>query len=159
MKRVLTLTVAVLGAVIGFAPRLALAAKDDCFLKGAMFSNGAQSCQQGAVFRCKDGDWKSQGTTCSDPAPAASRNCDLTGISYPTGAASCQNGTQYRCEDGAWRSLATTCPGDVAIRVVPGAKTCMYEEATVASNSTICKSGSTFLCSDGAWTDLGTQCR
>lgn len=76
-----------------------------------------------------------------------------------TGAASCQNGTQYRCEDGAWRSLGTACPGDVAIQVIPGAKTCMYEEATVASNSTICKSGTTFLCSDGAWTNLGTQCR
>lgn len=153
--------VAVLAAVIGFAPRIASAGTDDCFYKGTMFSNGGQSCQSGALFRCKDGDWKSQGTACTEPTPAPTQagGCELAGVAYATGAASCQNGTQYRCEDGGWRSLGTVCPGDVAVHVVPGAKTCMYEQATVASNSTICKSGSTFQCNDGEWTNLGTQCR
>src|SRR5262245_22546423 len=163
MKRTLTPAVAVLAAmtIAGFAPRIAAAASDHCFYKGTMFSDGAQSCQQGSLFRCRDGDWKSQGSACteSESPPTASRRCDLSGISYPTGAASCQNGSQYRCEDGAWRDLATACPGDVAIRVVPGDKTCMYESATVSSNSTICKSGTTFLCSDGEWKNLGTLCR
>jgi hypothetical protein len=160
MKRMLTPMAAVLVAALGFAPRVASAGADDCFYKGTMFSDGAQACQAGTLFRCKSGDWKSQGTTCTEaPTPTASNGCDLAGVSYPTGSASCQNGTQYRCEDGAWRSLATACPGDVAVRVVPGDKTCMYEGATVASNSSICKGGTTFLCSDGEWSNLGTQCR
>jgi hypothetical protein len=161
MKRRFTPAVAVLAAMtmVGFAPRIAAAGTDDCFYKGTMFSDGAQACQQGALFRCKNGDWKSQGSACTESAPTASRRCELTGISYPTGSASCQNGSQYRCEDGAWRNLGTACPGDVAVRVVPGDKTCMYEGATVGSNSTICKSGTTFLCSDGEWQNLGTLCR
>jgi len=35
----------------------------------------------------------------------------------------------------------------------------MFNDATVASNSTICRSGTTYLCNDGEWTNLGTLCR
>jgi hypothetical protein len=133
---------------------------DDCFYRGTMYSEGAQSCQQSALFRCNSGTWKATGSACTDTSPVApSGPCTLSGVSYPTGASTCQGGTQYRCENGTWASLATACPGDVTARVVPGARTCMYEGATVASNSTICKSGSTYLCSDGSWVNLGTQCR
>src|SRR5262245_845970 len=125
MKRTLGPAVAVLAAmtIAGFAPRIVSAASDNCFYKGTMFSDGAQSCQQGSLFRCKDGEWKSQGSPCTDSPQTASRRCELSGISYPTGAASCQNGSQYRCEDGAWRDLAITCPGEGAIRVGPGDQT------------------------------------
>ena len=34
----------------------------------------------------------------------------------------------------------------------------MYNNATVATNSTICRSGTTFLCDDGEWHNLGTAC-
>src|SRR5262249_25166840 len=123
MKRMLVPLAAALVAALGFAPRLASAGPDDCFYKGTMYSERAQACQAGALFRCKGGDWKSQGTACTETAEqTASNRCDLSGISYPTGSASCQNGTQYRCEDGAWRSLGTACPGEVAVRVVPGDK-------------------------------------
>lgn len=81
MRRTRTPMVAVLAAGIGFAPRIASAGTDDCFYKGTMFSDGAQSCQSGALFRCKDGDWKSQGTTCTESARTASRSCELTGTS------------------------------------------------------------------------------
>lgn len=151
-----------LAAVVGVltCAGVARAGSDDCFYKGAMFSDGAMSCQTGAQFRCKAGDWKSTGSTCPEEQPRAAKSCDLSGISYSTGAASCQDGTQYRCEDGAWRSLGVTCPvGDVALRAVPSGRTCLYEGATVSSASTICKGGTTFLCDDGAWTNLGTRCR
>jgi hypothetical protein len=155
----LPLGAALVGAVtcVGAAQ----AANDHCFYNGTMSSDGALSCQSGAQFRCKDGDWKSTGSACtSEEKVATSRKCDLAGISYSTGAASCQNGTQFRCEDGAWQSLAVPCTvGDSPIKAATGDRTCMYEGATVASNSTICKAGSTFLCSDGSWVNLGTRCR
>jgi hypothetical protein len=150
-------------AVVGLmaCAGVARAGVDDCFYKGTMFSDGAMSCQTGAQFRCKGGDWKATGSGCTEETGTrVSRNCDMAGISYSTGAASCQNGTQFRCEDGAWRNLGVTCPvGDTPLRAVPSGRTCMYEGATVSSASTICKGGTTFLCEDGSWTNLGTQCR
>jgi hypothetical protein len=160
MRRMLLPMGAALAGVIACAPGSARAASDHCFFKGSMFSDGAMSCETGAQFRCKDGDWKATGSSCTEENTAASRSCVRDGISYSTGAASCQNGTQYRCEDGAWQSLDTVCSaGDSPIRAVPDTRTCVYEGATVASNSTICKGGTTFLCSGGEWTNLGTLCR
>src|SRR5437870_75878 len=94
------LGVALLGVTAG-ATRVASAAEDHCFYKGAMFSDGAASCQSGRKYRCDDGDWKSMGDACSDEKLASSRRCDFDGIAYSTGSASCQSGTQYRCEDGS----------------------------------------------------------
>jgi hypothetical protein len=139
----------------------AQAANDHCFYKGTMYSDGSMSCQTGAQFRCRDGDWKATGSDCvPEEKVATSKPCSFSGISYSSGAASCQNGTQFRCEDGVWTSLSVPCSvGDSPVRAAPGDRTCMYEGATVASNSTICKNGSTFLCSNGEWANLGTQCR
>jgi hypothetical protein len=136
-------------------------AKDHCFFRGTMYSEGAASCQSGSQYRCDDGDWKSLGVACKqEHAAAPSRACQFEGIAYSTGSASCQEGTQYRCEDGEWRRLGMTCGvGDSPIRVIPSGRTCMFDGATVANNSTICRSGSTFLCSDGEWVNIGTQCR
>lgn len=164
MKRMLRRLMLPVGAALVGAVACvgaAQAANDNCFLKGTMFSDGAMSCQTGAQFRCKDGDWKATGSTCTpDEKVVSSRPCDLSGISYSTGAASCQSGTQFRCEDGTWQSLAVPCTvGDAPLRAASGTRTCMYEGATVGSNSTLCKGGSTFLCSDGEWVNLGTQCR
>jgi hypothetical protein len=147
-------------AIMASGPSVAQAAQARCFYKGAIFSDGAMSCQSGAQFRCKDGDWKSTGFACSDEKLTLARTCELNGISYPTGAASCKSGTQYRCEDGQWASLMLPCTvGDSPIRALPSGRTCLYEGATVSTNSTICKGGTTFLCSDGEWTNVGTQCR
>jgi hypothetical protein len=160
VRRMLLPFGAALAGMIACVPGSARAANDSCFFKGAMFSDGAMSCQTGAQFRCKDGDWKATGSQCTPDNTSASRSCSLDGISYATGAASCQNGTQFRCEDGAWTSLSVPCSvGDSPVRAAPGDRTCMYEGATVASNSTICKNASTFLCSNGEWVNLGTQCR
>jgi hypothetical protein len=106
----------------------AQAANDHCFYKGTMSSDGAMSCQTGAQFRCKDGDWKATGLPCTpEEKVAASKPCTFSGISYSTGAASCQNGTQFHCEDGAWTSLAVPCTvGDSPIRAATGDRTCMY---------------------------------
>ena len=155
----LPLGAALVGAVVCVGA--AQAASDHCFYKGTMSSDGALSCQSGAQFRCKDGDWVSLGAPCTPEERAAtSAPCDFAGIKYSTGAASCQNGTQFRCEDGSWNSLAVPCTvGDAPVRATKGDRTCMYEGATVGSNSTICKAGSTFLCSDGEWVNLGTKCR
>jgi hypothetical protein len=35
----------------------------------------------------------------------------------------------------------------------------MFNDATVATNSTLCRNGLTYLCNDGEWTNLGTLCR
>jgi hypothetical protein len=58
-------------------------------------------------------------------------------------------------------SLAVACTGSgqVAARMTPGGRTCMYNGATVATQSTICKSGITFLCEDGEWRNLGNACQ
>ena len=155
----LPLGAALLGALT--CAGAAQAANDHCFYKGTMYSDGSMSCQTGAQFRCRDGDWKATGSDCvPEEKVATSKPCNFSGISYSSGAASCQNGTQFRCEDGVWTSLSVPCSvGDSPVRAAPGDRTCMYEGATVASNSTICKNGSTFLCSNGEWTNLGTQCR
>ena len=159
-RRVLLPIGAALAGVIACVPGSAQAANDHCFYKGSIFSDGAMSCQTGAQFHCKDGDWKATGSACTEENKTASRSCERDGISYSTGAASCQNGTQYRCEDGEWQSLNAPCPvADSPLKAVPDTRTCMYEGATVASNSTICKGGTTFLCSGGDWKNLGTLCR
>lgn len=142
--------------VIGCAAQ----AGDHCFYKGTMFSDGAASCQSGALYRCNDGDWQGLGAVCPQEHVALSRACDYGGISYSTGSASCQAGTQYRCEDGMWRSLGVACAaGDSPLRALPSGRTCMFGDVTVATNSTVCKSGTTFLCSDGEWINIGTLCR
>jgi len=48
---------------------------------------------------------------------------------------------------------------DVPARMVPAQRTCMYNGATVATQSSICRSGITFLCEDGEWRNLGTACQ
>jgi hypothetical protein len=164
MKTILrSLTLSLGAALVGAlaCAGAAQAANDHCFYKGTIYSDGSMSCQTGAQFRCRDGDWKATGSDCvPEEKVVTSKPCTFSGISYSTGAASCQNGTQFRCEDGAWTSLSVPCPvGDSPVRAAPGDRTCLYEGATVASNSTICKNGSTFLCSNGEWTNLGTQCR
>ena len=136
------------------------AGDDKCFYKGAMFSDGARSCQSGTEFKCDDGGWKSTKNNCADEPMAMAKPCQFGGLSYATGVASCQAGAQYRCEDGAWRSLGTTCPvADSPIQATTEGRTCMYEGATVAHRSAICRSGSTFFCNDGSWVNLGTACR
>ena len=58
-------------------------------------------------------------------------------------------------------SLAVACAasGQLAARIAPVGRTCMYNGATVATESTICKSGITFRCEDGEWRNLGTACQ
>lgn len=46
-----------------------------------------------------------------------------------------------------------------AARMVPAGRACMYNGATVATQSTICRSGITFLCEDGEWRNLGSACQ
>src|SRR5262245_10845431 len=59
---------------------MARAAHDDCTYKGAMFSEGGQSCQSGALFRCMDGKWKSSGVACTSSETAvAPGRCELYG--------------------------------------------------------------------------------
>lgn len=91
----------------------------------------------------------------------ASKHCDLHGRSYSHGSASCQSDIEYRCDDGAWRSLKLACGGglDAPARVAPAGRTCMYNGATVATQSAICKSGVTFVCEDGEWRNLGSACQ
>jgi hypothetical protein len=58
-------------------------------------------------------------------------------------------------------SLAVSCAasGQVAARMAPVGRTCMFNGATVATESTICKSDITFRCDDGEWRNLGTTCQ
>lgn len=151
---------------IGFASLIGCAthsanALDRCFYRGAIYSDGANTCQHGAQYRCSDGDWMAMGSVCTDgPQMAVARTCQFGGISFSTGSASCQSGTQYRCEDGTWVSIATPCTlGDSPIKIVPSGRTCMFDGVTVANGSTVCRTSSTFLCSDGEWVNLGTLCR
>jgi hypothetical protein len=131
-----------------------------CGYKDSTYAHGSTACQSGIQYRCDDGQWKGWGTACAENPPAASRGCDLNGNSYSPGSASCQSGTQYRCDDGAWSSLALACINDsnVPTGVAQGRRACMYNGATVATQSTICKSGITFLCEDGEWRNLGSTC-
>ena len=134
---------------------------DGCRYKDATYSHGSTACQSGTQYRCDDGQWKGWGTACAENLPVAGKGCDLNGNRYSPGSASCQSDTQYRCDDGAWRSLALACIGgsDAPARVAPAGRACMYNGATVATQSTICKSGITFLCEDGEWRDLGSACQ
>jgi hypothetical protein len=148
--------------VIGCATTRIARADDHCFYRGTMFSHGSAACENGAQFRCDDGEWVALGGTCDSPQRlTASRTCEYDGISFSTGSASCQAGTQFRCEDGTWRSIGTACTvlSSNTIKIKPAGDTCMYEDATVASGSTICKSSSTVLCNNGEWVNLGTLCR
>lgn len=152
-------TIAVaLGAVV-----LAGAAfgESDCKYNGATFSHGSAACQSGTQYRCDDGEWTGLGIACTDGPPAAARSCAFNGTTYSPGSASCQSSTQYRCDDGAWVSLSVACvpTGQSGGQMPAAARTCMYEGATVATDSSICRSGVTFRCSDGEWLNLGTACR
>jgi hypothetical protein len=142
-------------------PFSSLFGEDGCRYKDATYSHGSTACQSGTQYRCDDGQWKGWGAACAENPPAAGKGCDLNGNSYSTGSASCQSGTQYRCDDGAWRNLALGCIGgsDLPARVASDEHTCMYNGATVATQSTICKSGITFLCEDGEWRNLGSACQ
>ena len=147
-----------LGAVLIAGPAFGDA---DCKYKGANYSHGSAVCQSGSQYRCDDGQWNGLAIACTESLPVSVKNCAFNGTSYSPGAASCQSGTQYRCDDGAWMSLAVACTasGPVAARMVPVGRTCMYNGATVATQSSICRSGITFLCEDGEWRNLGTACQ
>jgi hypothetical protein len=135
--------------------------KDGCRYNDSTYSHGSTACQSGTQYRCDDGQWKGWGSACAENPLAAGKGCDLNGNAYSTGSASCQSGTQYRCDDGAWRNLAVACTGggDGAARIASGGRTCMYNGATVATQSSICKAGITFRCDDGEWRNLGTTCQ
>jgi hypothetical protein len=147
-----------LGAVLIAGPAFGDA---DCKHKGTTYSHGSAVCQSGTQYRCDDGQWKGLAIACPENPSAKGKSCAFDGKSYSPGSASCQSGTQYRCDDGAWLSLAVACTasGQVAERLAPVGRTCMYNEATVATESTICKSGITYRCDDGEWRNLGTACQ
>jgi len=147
----------VLGAVLFAGPVFG----DDCNYRGQMYSHGAAACQAGSQFRCDDGQWKGLGIACAANAPAAAKGCAFHGNSFSPGSVSCQSGTRYQCDDGAWTSLAVACPnaGDAPAPMAPIGRTCMYNGATVATESTICKSGITFRCENGEWRNLGSACQ
>jgi len=149
----------VLGAALIAGPAFGDA---ECKYKGTMYSHGAAVCQSGSQYRCDDGEWSGLAIACAEGVPIVSKGCTFNGDSFSPGSASCQSGTRYRCDDGAWKSLAVACPnaaGDAPMRLVPAGHTCMYNGATVATESTICKSGVTFRCKDGDWQNLGTACQ
>ena len=133
---------------------------DDCNYRGTTYSNGAADCQAGSQFRCDDGHWKGLGIAC-DANGAAARVCAFEGVPFSTGSVNCQSGTRYQCNDGTWTSLAVACPsaGDAPALVAPAKRSCTYDGATVATESTICKSGITFRCEDGDWRNLGSACQ
>jgi hypothetical protein len=133
----------------------------DCKYKGATYSSGAQACQSGSKYRCDDGEWTGLAIPCSDNPAAAAKGCILKGTPYSAGATSCQSGSQYRCDDGSWVSLAAICTADAQLGARPAAsaRSCMFNGATVGTDSTICKSGVTFRCDDGEWRNLGTACQ
>ena len=148
----------ILGAVLIAGP---VFGDDDCTYKGTTYSHGSAVCQSGSQYRCDDGQWKGLGIACAVNLPVAAKGCTFNGDAFSPGSASCQSGTQYRCDDGAWTSLAVACPkaGDAPARMAPAGRTCMYNGATVATQSSICKEGITFRCDDGEWRNLGTTCR
>jgi hypothetical protein len=147
-----------LGAVLIAGPAFGDA---DCTYKGATYSHGSAVCQAGSQYRCDDGQWSGVSIACTEIQPVGAKSCAFNGNSFSPGSASCQAGTQYRCDDGAWKSLAVACTGtgQVAALMAPAGRTCMYNGATVATDSTICKSGLTFRCEDGEWRNLGTTCQ
>lgn len=133
----------------------------NCKYRGAAYSRGSAVCQSGTQYRCTHGQWSGLAIACTEDAAVGGTNCAFEGDSYSPGSASCQSGTQYRCDDGAWKSLALACTGNgrVAARMAPVGRTCMYNGATVATESSICKSGIAFRCEDGEWRNLGTTCQ
>lgn len=133
----------------------------DCKYKGTRYADGSAVCQSGSQYRCDDGQWSGLGIACAENPPANAKSCAFKGNSFSHGAASCQSGSQYRCEDGAWVSLAVACTpnGEPGARIESAGRTCMYNGATVATESSICKAGITFRCEDGDWHNLGTTCR
>jgi hypothetical protein len=135
--------------------------EDGCKYKEATYSHGSTACQSGTEYRCDDGQWKGWGNACTENPPLAAKSCTFDGTAYSPGSATCQSGTQYRCNDGVWQGLGIACTGggDVAARQAPDARPCMYNGATVATQSTICKSGTTFRCEDSEWRNLGTACQ
>jgi len=135
--------------------------QNGCRYKDSTYAHGSTACQSGSQYRCDDGQWTGGGGACTENLPVAGKGCDLNGNSYSPGSTSCQSGTQYRCDDGAWRNLALACSGgsDVPARVGPAGRACLYNSATVATQSTICKSGTIFLCEDGEWRNLGSACQ
>ena len=147
-----------LGAVLIAGPAFG---DGDCKYKGTTYSHGSAVCQSGTQYRCDDGQWKGLAIACTENPPVGAKSCAFNGKSYSPGSASCQSGTQYRCDDGAWVSLAVACTGagEPATGMAPGGRTCLYNGATVATQSTICKSGITFRCEDGEWRNLGTACQ
>ena len=147
-----------LGAVLIAGPAFGEA---DCKYKGTTYSHGSAVCQSGTQYRCNDGQWMGLAVACTENPPVGAKSCTFNGKSYSPGSASCQSGTQYRCDDGAWVSLAVACTGagEPAVGMAPAGRTCMYNGATVATESTICKSGITFRCVDGDWRNLGTACQ
>jgi hypothetical protein len=132
-----------------------------CDYKGTAYSHGSAVCQAGSQYRCQSGAWAGLGVACSENPPLAAKGCTFNGNAYSSGSASCQAGTQYRCDDGAWTSLAVACTasGQMAAGLPAGGRTCMYNGATVATESTICKAGVTFRCDDGEWRNLGSACQ
>jgi hypothetical protein len=147
-----------LGAVLIAGPAFGDA---DCKYKGATYSHGSAVCQSGSQYRCDDGQWSGLAIACTESLPVGAKSCAFNGNSYSLGSASCQSGTQYRCDDGGWRSLTIACPSGAegGARMLPTGRTCMYNGATVATESTICKSGIAFRCEDGEWRNLGTTCQ
>ena len=133
----------------------------DCKYKGASYSHGSAVCQSGSQYRCDDGQWSRLAIACTENLPIGAKSCAFNGAAYSPGSASCQSGTQYRCDDGEWMNLAVACTasGQVAARMAPVGRTCMYNGATVATESSICKAGITFRCDDGEWRNLGTACQ
>lgn len=148
----------VLGAVLIAGPAFGA---DDCKYKGTKYSHGSAVCQSGSQYRCDDGQWKGLGIACEANPPVAANGCAFNGEAFSPGSSSCQSGTQYRCDDGTWKSLAVACSsaGDAPARMAPQGRTCMYNGATVATQSTICKAGTSFRCDDGEWRNLGTTCQ
>jgi hypothetical protein len=152
------MAVLVLGAVLMAAPAFADA---DCTYKGTVYSHGSAVCQSDSQYRCDDGQWSGMAIACAEKLPTGAKSCAFNGTAYSPGSASCQSGAQYRCDDGAWVSLAVACTesDQAAARMAPGGRVCMYNGATVATESTICKAGITFRCEDGDWHNLGTTCQ
>jgi len=148
----------ILGAVLIAGP---VFGDDACKYKGTTYSHGSAVCQSGTQYRCDDGQWHGLGIACAENPPAGAKNCAFNGKSYSPGSASCQSGTQYRCDDGAWRSLTIACTSGAegGARLLSAGRTCMYNGATVATQSTICKSGIMFRCENGEWHNLGTACQ
>jgi len=133
----------------------------DCTYKGTTYSQGSAVCQSGSQHRCDDGQWSGSAIACTEGLPLGTKNCAFNGDSYSPGSVGCQSGNQYRCDDGAWTSLAITCTesGQIAARMAPVGRACLYNEGTIATGSTICESGIAERCEDGQWHTLGIACQ